>query len=134
MSGTSTVGGLLAIVGGLFILVQMFISWSVIWGVWSVVLIINLAIGGCGLIGGVFGMKAQKGAGVLALIVGVLSIILGIISVQPPSGNYIFLQLSLFSQTMGIGNILTNLTIGISLEAILIIVGGILIIVGSKKE
>jgi len=135
MSGASTVGGLLAIVGGLFILVQLFINWSDAWGVYSQAIIINLAVGACGLIGGVFGMKAQRGAGVLALIVGLLSIVLGIVFVYVTLlTNLNFWQFSLFSETMGIGAIGVNLFSGISLEALLITVGGVLIIAGGGKE
>jgi len=133
MSGASTVGGLLALIGGLFIVVQMFLDWSLVWGYYSVAIMINLAVGGCGLIGGVFGMKAQKGAGVLALIVGILSIVLGIVFIYV-TGNFNLWQFSLFSETMGIGYTFINIGAGISIEAILIAVGGILIIVGGGKE
>ena len=136
MSGASTLGGLLALIGGLFILVQTFILWSVLWvGPAPQALIINLGIGGCGLVGGVFGMKSQRGAGVLALIVGLLSIILGIIFVYVTLlSNLNFWQLSLFTETMGLGISGLNLFAGISLEAILITVGGILVIAGGGKE
>ena len=133
MSGASTVGGLLAIIGGLFVLVQLFINWSLVWGFYSTAVLINLAVGACGLIGGVFGMKSQRGAGVLALIIGLLSIILGIVFIYL-SGNYNLWQFSLFSETMGLGIPYLNLFAGISLEAILITVGGVLIIAGGGKE
>jgi hypothetical protein len=135
MSGLSTVGGLLALIGGLFILVETFMLWSVLWFGPAQALIINLGIGGCGLIGGVFGMKAQRGAGVLALIVGLLSITLGIIFVYVTlATNLTFWQLSLFTNTMNIGILYINIFAGISIEAILITIGGILVIAGGGKE
>jgi len=133
MGSLSTLGGLLALIGGLFILVQTFISWSGLWVMYPYSLIINLGIGCCGLIGGVFGMKGQRGAGFLALIVGLLSIILGIIIIYV-SWNPNLLQISLFTTTIGIGTEDINLFAGISLEAILITVGGIFIIAGGSKE
>jgi hypothetical protein len=133
MGGLSTLGGLLALIGGLFILVQTFILWSVLWGTYPYEIIINLIIGGGALIGGVFGMKGQKGAGVLALIVGLLSIILGIIVIYV-YWNPNLVQLSLFTETMGIGTEDINLFAGISIEALLITVGGIFVIAGAGNE
>lgn len=134
MGGLSTLGGLLALIGGLFILVQTFMYWSIYWAGNGWLIYINLAIGGCGLIGGVFGMKAQRGAGVLALIVGLLSIILGIVFIYILPTYYNLWQLSLFTDTMHIGTQYYNLFAGISLEAILISVGGIFIVAGGGSE
>ncbi len=135
MSGASTLGGLLAIIGGLFILVDTFLIWSTPYLGPVQTLIINLGISGCGLIGGVFGMKMQRGAGFLALIVGLLSIIFGIVFYATSwTTGMIFVQFSLVSDVMGIGSLPINLFLGVSLEAILISVGGVLAIVGAGKE
>jgi hypothetical protein len=131
MGGLNTLGGFLALIGGLFILVQTFISWSGLWVIYPYSLVINLGIGGCGLIGGVFGMKGQRGSGFLALIVGLLSIVLGIIAIYV-YWNPNLVQISLFTTTIGLGTEDINLFAGISLEAILITVGGICVIAGGS--
>lgn len=116
MSAGRIIGGIIVLVGALFILIQTFINIDQFgYAPW----LINLAFGLGAVIGGVFGMKGQKGAVFMVIIIAVLSIILGIVSVALP--DYRFWQYSFIEETLVDGLRLQ----GISIEAFLIAMGGI---------
>jgi len=132
MSGANTLGGLLSIIGGLFILIETLIIWSSVWtSTYPMADVVNLGIGLAAIIGGVFGIKGQRGAGGLSLVVGLLSIVLGLLTVYALQPNVSFLQFSLIADQFKL-TFLYDIT-NISLEAIIIAVGGILILAGGEK-
>ncbi len=129
MSGVKVIGGLLAIFGGIFILIQIIRDIDA-FSMVPYAFILNFAIGGAAIIGGVFGIKGQSGAGEVALLAGVLSIVLGIIWASTMNDN--LWQFSLISGSFNIGSPGFNLFSGVSLEAIFIAVGGVLVMVGGS--
>ncbi|NVM30133.1 MAG: hypothetical protein HWN65_14915 [Candidatus Helarchaeota archaeon] len=127
MSGVKILGGILALIGGVFVLletIRLNADWAL--GMWP--WLINLLVALMALLGGIFGIKGQRGAGFVALIVGLLSIILGIVYVSM-GFDYRFFQYSMFASYMNIG-----LFYGISLEAILITLGGLIIVVSGSED
>jgi hypothetical protein len=138
MSKANIIGGLLAIIGGLMILISTFISFNPFWNLSNVTWVINLIIGLCAVIGGIFGIKGHRGAGGLVLTMGLLSIFLGIIFayLSYPYG-YNYIQFSLFTQILHQFSFnhsyYLNLFSGISLEAIIVTIGGIFVL-ASRSE
>ncbi len=128
MSGAKKVGGIIAIICGMLLLVQTIMNTDIYWTFAAYGIVINLLIAGFAIIGGVFGAKGQQGPGFLALIAAVLSIVLGIVFVSGGAVNFNLLQYSFFMETVHIGNPNVNLFMGISLEAILIAIGGLVIV------
>ena len=123
MSVVKIVGGIIALFGAVFMVIQTFIMVSEFgYAPW----LINLAFSLAAVIGGVFGIAGQRGAGWLALIVGLLSLILGLVSVALT--DYRFWQYSLFHDTIGIDRMA-----GISIESLLIIVGGLIVGVSGEE-
>lgn len=126
MSGLRTIGGILALIAGIFILIQLIMYVEFFSYTWA----INFAIGACALIGGVFGLKGQLGAGGVALVAGLLSIIMGIVCIT--TLNLYWIQYSLVTDSFHLGTAPNNLFYGISLEAILSAVGGVFILAGGS--
>ena len=118
-------GGLLATIGGLCILIQCII---VVEGVFAsgiiqiiVAWIINLLIGLLALIGGVQGLASRRG-GEIAIVAGIASLILGLLSFAVTTLSVIFFQYSLLGYRWS----------GITLEAILIIIGAIIMLLSES--
>jgi len=132
MGALSTVGGLLSLMGGILIVIETFIIWGPYWAAYPVADVINLGIGLAAIIGGVFGMKGQRGAGGVSLVVGVLSIVLGLLVIGLGILNYSFVQFSLIAFELNVT--VLYVTTGISIEAIIIAVGGILILAGGGSD
>ncbi|MHA1650997.1 MAG: hypothetical protein ACTSYB_12450, partial [Candidatus Helarchaeota archaeon] len=86
--------------------------------------IINIFIAGMAVLGGILAIGSKRGGNALMLVAGVLSAIFGFIYYMNPGEMISFVQFSFFSWTLGFGALYFNLFIGISLETILILVGG----------
>jgi hypothetical protein len=109
------IGGIIVLVGAAFFVIQTFISVDEFgYAPW----LINLAFSLAAVIAGVFGMIGQRGAAILAVIVGLLCIVFGLLSVLLP--DYRLWQYSLIADTLG-GVRLQGMTI----EGFLIVMGGI---------
>ncbi|NVM55589.1 MAG: hypothetical protein HWN66_17915 [Candidatus Helarchaeota archaeon] len=124
MSAGKIIGGILALVGGFLVLIQAFINIDHFQGGLGYTWVMNLGIAGCAIIAGVFGSKGQRGPGFLALIVGVLSIILGLVGAALPD-----IRLSQYSFFGYLGVVIP---IGLTIEAILMTVGGLVIVVSGE--
>ncbi|NVM52418.1 MAG: hypothetical protein HWN66_01860 [Candidatus Helarchaeota archaeon] len=100
---------------------------SVISGFFSNIGTIALAI-----VGGILGLVGKRAGGVLALISGTITIVFGILTIYIIQGWEVW-PYSFFSSTLeiGIGGT-SHLFAGITLEAIIITTGGILILTGGS--
>ena len=129
MGTTKIIGGLLAVIGGIMIIIPTFMNFHYFWNISAITIILNLVIGIVAMISGIIGIKGRRNAG--ALVMGLLSILFGIIFayVSFPYG-YNYVQFSLFTQIIHQFSdeyiYYLNLFAGISFEAIIITVGGIL--------
>jgi len=125
MSAGRVLGGIIALFGGLFVLLICFIRIQLFLAMGDVALIdwvINLLIGFLALIGGILGLASKSGGGV-AIVAGLASLILGILSATVLDFSTIFSQQSFFNFYWNIGP-----WIGITLEAILMIIGAVIML------
>jgi hypothetical protein len=134
MSAVKIVGGMLALVGGAFILLQILAFWPLFFmGLEETIcLIVNLTLTGLAVVGGILGLAGKTAGGILAIIAGALAIIFGIITVYV-TGNETVWPLSFFTSTLGWFMPPEHLFAGISIEALLILGGGITIMAGGSK-
>ena len=115
MNAGKIIGGIIVLVGAVFMVIQTFKNVSEFgYAPW----LVNLAFSLVAVIGGIFGMAGQKGAAILAVIAGVLIIFFGLASVMLP--DYRFWQYSLIADTFGGARLQ-----GITIEGFLIVAGGI---------
>ena len=121
MSKIIVFGGLLGLIGGGAMLVQLLTSIHPGELGWNVNLVIITIV----LVGGFLGIVRKKFAGGILLVMGILLIILGAVSYLTPMID--LLPYSGFTE-LGIGRPLSNLVAGIPVEAFLIVIGGILVL------
>ena len=132
-------GGLLALIGGIFILIPiliilpLFMSWLGA-GPAGMDLVINwillLILAILAVVAGILGL-ASKGGGALALVIGLIAIVVGIlwfsgilpIGYEPASGFDLWILDSIVSKEM---------LFGITIEAIFITVGGVVMLASSS--
>lgn len=129
MSAGRVIGGIIALIGGMFVLIMCFINMQIAFSFGSdyiVAWVINLLIGLLAFIGGIMGLASKKGGGV-AIAAGLLVLFLGILSFTVLSLYILFYQYSLFSVYMSIGK-----WYGISLESIFMILGGIIMLASGR--
>ncbi|MDD1777923.1 MAG: hypothetical protein LUQ65_07110 [Candidatus Helarchaeota archaeon] len=129
MSAGRVIGGLIALIGGMFVLIMCIINMEAVFlmgGDALVAWLINLLLGLLALIGGIMGLASKKGGG-LAVAAGLLVLFLGILSFAVLSLWTLFYQYSLFDTYMDIGK-----WAGITLESILMILGGIIMLASHK--
>ncbi|NVM30052.1 MAG: hypothetical protein HWN65_14510 [Candidatus Helarchaeota archaeon] len=132
MANRRVVGGVLALIGGLLVLITCLLSIGVL-GLgepYSTAWIINLVVAAIALLGGILGLAKLRAGGFLLLLIGMVSIVCATIAGTAPYMSYnwwAFEQYSLMAWLAG-GHVKY-----ISLEAALMVVGGI-IIVASKAE
>ena len=126
MSQGRILGGFIAFIGSFFIVFYAIIYLSST----EVNLTnggINLTIGLLALIASILGIASKKAGGKFALIIGLISISFGIISFLAPALQGILLQYSWLWVQMNFNYLI--FFAGITLEAILISLGGLLIII-----
>ncbi len=138
MSVGKIIGGIFGFIGGWFILIFAF-TYSLT--VFSPTLgslahisgwIWNLMVAGLAIVGGILGFISKKPSGPILLSAGLLSIVLGIVYW---STNYALLetwQYSYFPQ-WGLSWPESNLFLGISIEALLITIGGVISLLSKSK-
>ncbi len=126
MSKITVIGGILGLIGGSAMLVQLLkyvIPGAMGW-------ILNLIIIGIVIVGGILGIARKKAAGGILLIMGILLILLGALSYL--TANLDLLPYSGFTE-LGLGLPLSNLVAGIPLEAFIVLLGGILVLASPSE-
>jgi hypothetical protein len=130
MSAGRVVGGIIALIAGIFVLIECLLMRYVLIayepGKYLIQWILNLVVGIAALVGGIRGLASKRGND--AMVAGILSLVLGILSVTVLAFSIIGDQYSLFEELMTIGP-----WFGITLEAILMIVGAIIMNVSPKE-
>ena len=139
MGAEKIFGGLLALIGGIFILIPIliiipiFMSWLGA-GPAAMDLVINwillLIFAILAVVAGIMGL-ASKGGGALALVIGLIAIVVGLlwsfgilpIGYEPASGFDLWILGSIVSKEM---------LFGITIEAILITFGGVIMLASSS--
>jgi len=116
------IGGLVAFISGLLVLIQttLFIEYLDVGGSFYIAWWINLGLSLLVMVSGIVGMVGKSG-GVYILALGILSIILAIVSTMSIDFLFLLMQFSFFSTTLGIGPVWV-----IPIEAILIVLAGII--------
>jgi hypothetical protein len=135
MSAGKITGGILALVGGAFILFQALLFIDNIAGFPDEVIgwFVNIAICSLAIVGGILGLTGKRAGGMLALIGGAFAIICGLITVYI-TWNMTLWPYSFFTSTLNLFDEPYHLFAGISIEALLTLAGGIVIIAsGSDK-
>jgi len=131
MSAGRVVGGIIALIAGIFVLIACFMMWDDVFaigpGEYLIQWILNIVIGIIAMVGGIRGLASKRG-GIDAIIAGTLSLVLGILSVTVLAFTIIGIQYSLFEVLMTIGP-----WFGITLETILLIVGAIIMLASGKE-
>jgi len=132
MSAGRVFGGIIALIAGIFILTYnfAFVDLGVLnlGGDFAFAWFINLIVAAFALIGGILGLASKNGGGV-ALLAGILALVLGIIGSLVVPLSVMFFQYSLFSNLTHVGP-----WYGITLEEILMLLGGIIMLASSSKE
>ncbi|MHA1265331.1 MAG: hypothetical protein ACTSRS_08875 [Candidatus Helarchaeota archaeon] len=123
MGAARVLGSLFALFAGLLILIINAVSTDalVLGGAAQVSWIINLLIGLLAVIGGLIGFGTRSSGG-LVIACGVLSLFLGLLSFLVADFQILFAQFSTFQVYLSVGP-----WSGITFEAILMLLGGILI-------
>ena len=120
------IGGILALAAGAMILIGLFLwmngdgvtlDMPIAW--W------NIASSAVAIVGGILGLLGKKIGGILALIVGALWIIGGILAITYVTIDFVALSVTLYYW-------IYDFTYVVSIEAIIAIVGGILLLVSSS--
>ena len=137
MNRTDLAGGIIVLVGGVFILLQTIIFMpTFIPGTVAEVTgwIVNLTISCLAILGGLIGITGKKFGDILALLIGFHIIIFGVLTVNvfwTISGNpYPLWPFSFFTSTLHIFSEPTHLIFGISLEGLLIFGGSFVLLAG----
>ncbi len=129
MSGARTAGGVLAIIGGAgFLAGALFIPFSIFGPSFPLQLIIALIIGALALVGGIIGMTSSKNAGGgLSLAAGIAACAIGVI--------YFIFHITIFAihdfALLESFFPFDYLVFGLTIEAVLILIGGILLLASS---
>jgi len=129
MSAGRVLGGILAFIAGIFVLIMCFLFMEAYFGLggnYAIAWVINLLIGLMALVGGIIGLASKSGGGA-AMVAGLLSFILGILSSVVVEFIVLFNQFSLFEVYTSIGPWL-----GITLECILMIIGAVIMLASGK--
>ena len=126
MSALKVIGGILALVGAVFVLITPVLAMieygfsmdSLIYLLWPLL----------ALIGGILGLAGKKAGGWLALIVGLIWVIFGVLVMTPVGQAWMLYLITLMPYL----TVLLGFTIWgpITIEAVLVLVGGILILAG----
>ncbi len=135
MSAAKIIGGILALVGGIFILLQIYYFRSSLFSGGSeetTCLLLNMTIVGLAIVGGILGLVGKRAGGILAIIAGTLAIVLGLITVYI-TGTELLWPLSFFTSTLDWFIPPYHLFAGISIEALLMLGGGITIVASGSK-
>ncbi len=130
MKAGRVIGGLIGLIGGMLVLIMCILNLQIVFspyfgGDYIIAWLINLGIGLLGLVGGIMGLASKKGGG-LTITAGILALFLGILSFSTLSLYIMFYQYSYFSTYVLIGK-----WSGISLESILMILGGTIMLANS---
>ena len=135
MNAAKITGGLLALIGGAFILIQalLFADVAFMSSEYTIAWLINIALLSLAISGGILGIVGKKAGGILALISGVLAICLGIITVYV-TYTEMMRPFSFFTSTLDWFSPPDHIFAGISIEALLILVGGIVIIATGSDQ
>lgn len=134
MKPVKILGGILALVSGTFLLIITLKNTGVYWGYGDSYIgtwVFNFIISALALGGGLLGLAGKNSGGGLAFMVGLISIAFGLIFWY--SSIVIFLQYSFLTEIWHLGIVGNNLFLGISLEAILITIGGLCVLVGGLE-
>jgi len=135
MGAAKITGGILALAGGAFILIML-----IVWidfltegpeevSCW----LLNAAICGLAIAGGILGLTGKRVGGILALVGGAVAILFGILTVYV-TWDFSTWPISFFTSYLGWFPEPEHLFAGITIEALLILAGGIVIIAsGSEK-
>ena len=135
MGAAKIVGGILALVGGAFIVLQILGFWPLLISgdpKYTSCLLLNLALCGLAIAGGIVGLTGKMTGGILAIIGGSLAIVFGLITVYLTNSEASW-PLSFFTSTLHWFTPPDHLFAGISIEALLILGGGITIVAGGSK-
>jgi hypothetical protein len=134
MSAAKIIGGILALVGGVFILLQILGFWPLFFAGLeeTTCLILNMTFVGLAIVGGILGLVGKKAGGILAIIAGALAIVFGILTVYF-TGTEMLWPLSFFTSTLHWFTPPIHLFAGISIEALLMLGGGITIVASGSK-
>ncbi|HMF34729.1 MAG TPA: hypothetical protein VKK79_25120 [Candidatus Lokiarchaeia archaeon] len=127
MAKLSLIGGVIGLIGGVLMFVEIFLRLAPQKYGW----ILNLILASLVIIASLISMKGKRFGGELLLVLAFILIIIGIITVATP--NVDILPYSVFGE-FGIGHPSSNLVEGIPLEAFIIILGGILVIAGTQNK
>ena len=124
------IGGFIALASGLLVLIQSMLFFGFVGGVlaFTIAWVINLALGFLLIIGGVLGI-AGKGGGGLILAVGIISIVMAIVSTMSIDLMFMLMQFTLLGSALGMGPFGA-----VTLEAILMVIAGIIILVSPTKD
>ena len=124
------IGGLIALIGGGLVLIQTLIFYEhldaggvffIAWGINLVLSIIVMIAGAAGL--------AHKGGGGFVLASGIISIVMAIVSTMSIDFMFLLMQFTFFGSTLDIGPIGV-----VTIEAILIVIAGIILLVTPKEK
>ena len=135
MSVAKIIGGILALVGGIFILLQIFGFGSDLFSGGSeetTCLMLNMTLVGLAIVGGILGLVGKRAGGILAIIAGTLAIVFGLMTVYLTHSEVLW-PLSFFTSTLDWFIPPYHLFAGISIEALLMLGGGITIVAGGSK-
>ncbi|HMF30011.1 MAG TPA: hypothetical protein VKK79_01250 [Candidatus Lokiarchaeia archaeon] len=123
----SIIGGIIGLIGGVLMFVEIFLRLAPQKYGW----IVNLILASLVIVASLIGMKGKRFGGELLLVLAFILIIIGIVTVATP--NVDILPYSVFGR-FGIGHPSSNLVEGIPLEVFIIILGGILVIASTKNK
>ena len=134
VSAAKIVGGILALVGGAFILIQVlgFLPTYFVGPERTTCMVLNLEITGLAILGGISGILGKRAGGILAIIAGELAIVFGLVTVSI-TGTEVVWPFSFFTSSLHWFPTLFHLFAGISIEALLILGGGITIVASGSK-
>ena len=136
MGAAKIVGGILVLVGGAFILILL-LMWMnfLIDGQWDEIScwILNAAICSLAIVGGILGLVGKRSGGILAIIAGAVAILFGLITVYV-TWDMATWPISFFTSILLWFPEPTHIFAGITIESLLILAGGIVIVAsGSEK-
>ena len=135
MNTAKIIGGILALVGGGFILLcviglegflVMDVEHAASW-------LITTVICGLAIVGGIIGVSGKRSGGAFALSSGVIAIVYGFFTISW-SHSYVTYPTSFFTDILHVFPAPTHVFLGISLEAILILAGAICILAGGHEK
>jgi hypothetical protein len=132
------VGGIIALIGGVLILIHCLLAFSLLTDFgfgYSVGWILNLLVALLAIIGGILGITSKSGgapaliAGLMAILLPVLAFVIGNLTIAQMfsqlSGIYYFTGFSLFTLPSPMSMI-------VSVESVIMLVGGIIMLASSS--